>query len=92
MAGPLFFTVTAGLMEPDVPAMGRAEPADGPAILDSRLEVFDGESLVGGGLVRGGVTGARGDRDKFEFGEQFLMALYCLVVVEVRRALASVSC
>ena len=54
------------MMEPNAPAMGRTEPADGPSVFDGRLESFDGASLVGGG-----VAGAWGGREEFEFREQF---------------------
>ena len=46
------------MVDPDAPAVGRVEPANGPEIFDGRLEGFDGASfLVRGGLVGGGVTG-----------------------------------
>ena len=73
-------------MEPDAPDVGRAEPADGPVVFYGRLEGFDGAILVGGG-----VAGAWGGGEEFDFGEIFFMASYCLVVVKVRRALALVS-
>ena len=73
MAGPLFFKGSAGVMEPDAPDVGRAEPADGPVVFYGRLEGFDGAILVGGG-----VAGAWGGGEEFDFGEIFFHGVVLL--------------
>ena len=77
VSGTLVIAGTACVVESDAQAVSQAEPANGPAVFDSRLEGLDGASLlVGDGLVAGGVAGDRGGGSKFEVSKQS-----CYVVV-----------
>ena len=58
------------MVDPNAPTVGLAEPANGPAVFDVRLDSLDGAILlVGGGLVAGGVAGARGGGPEFDVRE-----------------------
>ena len=90
MFGRFVLARSAGVEVSDSPSVGRAKPADGPAISDCCLEELYG-FLVGGGVAGAWGHGAWGGGVEFYLGEHFLIASYCLVVVAVRRALALVS-